>query len=1689
MSEQLSDGKLLRLLNERPGRELTDAELKQLSVRAGESVEIQDALLARAEVDERIAKQLATIQIPLHVYLAKQNAAAATLPRKMQARIAALAATCLLLGIVTTYLFMSGSDSPTPLVQVGNPEADARGTAVDEGTGDKTSNESTNVPMAKVQPIAPQAAATTTDAGNTQATVVVPEIPAIVQQIPMDPWVATLDAQLKPRPFEEISFQPQDFEGLNPNAVREWLSPLPKWAYRVEPRKHGNLTFSRFTGVAELRAPWPNDAVLRLGMYQPGDFRIHFWSGQTGATLHYLPTRQTWVAYRITRLDSDAIPSRWSMTSSDEARHQRTSLGIIEIRHQTGHLLLTRGDVVLLAAPMDGVPTQVVLQGTTYLSELQMFRSTPVPYDPRVPANRLARDESRPADAEWVIAQLDPMAKPPKVKAEVVRPAREIAPAEAVEAKPVRLAPKANATEDEANAAAAKDDDNEKAAEQERPALPPEWRIALGDTNEVIGHRAGPIELAAEITPQEVRIATYINADRSPQSSLSELCFRVDRADVGTGFFLGDEFGQPIERIAFYAEKTTGLTVVGHLPMNSVTTAVTYNPTSQRISAVDSGTWIRVSIGLGGLKLWMGGDGIHWSRVLTSPLRNVFLRPTTIGLYALPGTKRRRLKLDQFQVRELVGITELARKEIRELVPPMSFDEQSDLGDWLHQTLQSQPANVAMDEWTRACAIRALASHAPRHLCVTLAEHLLAESIQRPLDADQVRRTVDDFALFTDGWDQLGTVFIENYRALGERLEREARPDSFDFTTRALITAPVWTTVKLPIIEQPRLHRTLLASVYREDWAQATRTTQRVRFWRRSSHPDQKWSTIPAHQRQSVEWTEGIARLNQQRDAEPGTEVSDAPPILDRWQQPLVWDMSKEAYNLIAEFHSALQSEAWKDACQIIGTASAEGAKLAADEDVLLGLLPDWKEPSLLISLPVAIALAVKDYRGLRDVMREELGPRGMLRMRQLIERCDADAVRQSTLQYYGTPAAAVGHEWLGDRALSLGEFDVAAREFERALPESSPAVRQSLQSRMRLSRALAGRSEAEIGTEELPLPSPQESVAFGPTSMTGRDFISLVSEISATRKDAGVSATDTSRVGTTFAPQLASYKVEFTDTFAGNMGKNPGQSGYQATDWAGRQMAVVADHQLLFVSNRFQVVAFGLNDGKKRQAWTMPKPGTAHDWTLLPMSPLIAGDRIFVRWLTAAGPELACLDRNSSKVVWSKRADGYVASDPVLLGGSLMTLVAKSLGNSIVRFDLATFDSKTGDIKRVRPFLRQRDKWAMKPSIRVLAHNGSLICGFDSLLVSLDEEGTPQWLNQQTWLPKEMDPAWLHREHSPILAHGDSLFVVQLGARSLSCVNATTGRTRWTEPLFDVRRLIGLDDEQILVETDVGYSAFAMKNGKRIWTTEIPQAERLHAAACGGEGGFIYGRRIINGSKGSTASLVWGDMATGQTRAILPLAELTNPKHSLFLGPLAVTGKSVWTFFGTEWNKPERKLVRLTQTTSNAVAPVTIDHQDSIVESWTESATQSRLSTTQVLGDWMLATRQTVSGQFDGAEIISDFRGEKNVLQTRLMQGHPVRFMKRVNIPKSGPAALDVRVGHVAGQKWTLTVHAGGNELGVLAIDDTSAPSGWRQQRFDLSKFAGTSLWIGVTQQPSDAGNTAPTDAYWKMLKVSGNK
>src|SRR5205814_856455 len=139
---------------------------------------------------------------------------------------------------------------------------------------------------------------------------------------------------------------------------------------------------------------------------------------------------------------------------------------------------------------------------------------------------------------------------------------------------------------------------------------------------------------------------------------------------------------------------------------------------------------------------------------------------------------------------------------------------------------------------------------------------------------------------------------------------------------------------------------------------------------------------------------------------------------------------------------------------------------------------------------------------------------------------------------------------------------------------------------------------------------------------------------------------------------------------------------------WVDRQIATVASGEMLYVSNRFQVAAYKLSNGER--VWqSQPPPGPmqrAQEWGLIPMRPLIAGDRIYVRMLYSPSPLLVCLDKSSGKLVWvgESRENEFLVSDPVVVEGQLVALsvLIQPDQHGLLRYNV--FDRRSGELEPV---------------------------------------------------------------------------------------------------------------------------------------------------------------------------------------------------------------------------------------------------------------------------------------------------------------------------------------------------------------------------------------------------------------------
>lgn len=111
--------------------------------------------------------------------------------------------------------------------------------------------------------------------------------------------------------------------------------------------------------------------------------------------------------------------------------------------------------------------------------------------------------------------------------------------------------------------------------------------------------------------------------------------------------------------------------------------------------------------------------------------------------------------------------------------------------------------------------------------------------------------------------------------------------------------------------------------------------------------------------------------------------------------------------------------------------------------------------------------------------------------------------------------------------------------------------------------------------------------------------------------------------------PGASGFEVAVKAKTEGELGDNPqnvpGELNQFNVDWVARQMAVAVEGDRLIVSNRFQVAVYSL--GENKWLWRTGLGGDqayAHEWTLMPMRPLVTPGRIFVRRLQKQGPTLA---------------------------------------------------------------------------------------------------------------------------------------------------------------------------------------------------------------------------------------------------------------------------------------------------------------------------------------------------------------------------------------------------------------------------------------------------------------------------------
>jgi outer membrane protein assembly factor BamB len=1178
----------------------------------------------------------------------------------------------------------------------------------------------------------------------------------------------------------------------------------------------------------------------------------------------------------------------------------------------------------------------------------------------------------------------------------------------------------------------------------------------------------GRVELSAEKVATPAWAALTIT-----DPGLSEVIFEVEDPTPGSGIYLGDSSGKPLYQLGFFQEAKIKMPTFGFLRPGDLRTESQHVPEREIVPLAGSRMWFKFVQGPATIKCWTSPDGVHWGRAL-EPLRGSEVGFATAGIYCLPEvagrfavTGKRSIKLRRLESKKLIALESLAPESLR--TRGLSLPKLTDPGAWLAQVMEAQPADANPGEWRAACALRTLAAMPTSSLCRTLLSGLIEEALARPISADARLKILAEAAILSDTWESADR-FGKYYEQLARNLVREGHSRPFSLIRRGEMQASLWSRAAFTAITDEPIRAELLYLVSTNAWSEARELCRQLRFFTAKYPLDRKWSPDLDATGKLIFWADSLARRN--LPAEPGASAMAIPST---WRHPLIEQLGKEGFNILAEFDAALAGEAYRDACQIISSASAQEA---------LGLLPNAKDSRLLVSLPGAVALAMREHPALRRTMRDEFGPLADLRLKQAMANGDIHTVQAVTTQFFGTAAATQAHIWLGDRALSSGDFAQATGEYETALRDALPADRATLAARLRLAAAMLGRDVGE---------PPTTSIELSDTRLSPAEFERLVSDMRQ-RATVGQSGERVAVAGQSAgaAPLPARFTSKNWGRYDPSWGANPNNVPYPDLDWAGQQVSVTVAPPLMIVNNRVELAAYDLASGERKWKAAADSPGAqAHQLPLVPMKPLVVDKRTFVRQLTKNGPELVAYDietgndNKTGKPLWRSRPGDQVVSDPLWIEDELFVLTVTSQHQDLLQLYLTSYDRKTGAQLAQRPLIQFRDVWGKQIPCQAVAAGDSIVVIVGGAALCCDLLGQPRWLRRETWLTSAVDSRTLARHRDPPLVVGDVVYVTQPGMPGVECLDVATGQLRWQYVSPKLTRLVGLvketstkeksDEksapERLVVQTSEGLVALDSKTGVPLWYHDADAM--LEAQLCGGAGGVLYLQREKITDKLSRPKLVWLDPATGRVTGSSVLEDWKGERPGC--GPMVTYEGRLWAFCSADDRKPNRDIVELT-----AAGPaLPIDTQDKILAAWTVQFLPAlRDAVSLVAPGWSLLA----SEQDQQTRLHDELRGDREVLVTLAHPDRPVRLARQVSVPKQGATRLRLRAGLQDGENWKLALRVGSKSLLAETVEPGSTSNGWKDWEVDLSPFAGQTVWLVLEQQ---VGGTRVAHAAWKRLEM----
>jgi outer membrane protein assembly factor BamB len=413
----MTDAELLELIQQKTPDELTPEEIELLRSRLAESHVLRELLIGQLQMETYLMTALGRVNLTPEQIVARAQKAPETGSAGVLIVLGLLIFLPLatLIGAVVMNALRDGEQAALPdkgaVVAASGAEEVREGEAPAEPRPSARANPLRDAilaaqgkPPAIEQPAEPRVrdsipSTKKTDKGTRL------DKPAVPPQPKPLPWQAALDQAGPPPAFEEVAFQSFDPTKSMPQRddLRVWFSQVPGFNFQLHRIDTRFGPCGALEGVARLRSPWPEQAMLRLSLENYNRLRLHFYHGLAGVTLvYYEDQNYRWAAYATTREAGQPLPKTWAITGTDDDRCRRTELrqeGPIDISYAAGELVLSRGDIVLTSAPLAGPPTEVYFEGRAAFEGIALARATGVPT--LLPASPIVLDIANPAELAW----------------------------------------------------------------------------------------------------------------------------------------------------------------------------------------------------------------------------------------------------------------------------------------------------------------------------------------------------------------------------------------------------------------------------------------------------------------------------------------------------------------------------------------------------------------------------------------------------------------------------------------------------------------------------------------------------------------------------------------------------------------------------------------------------------------------------------------------------------------------------------------------------------------------------------------------------------------------------------------------------------------------------------------------------------------------------------------------------------------------------------------------------------------------------------------------------------------------------------------------------------------------------------------------------------------------------------------